>query len=307
MAYRVRQATVVRRKDYLIPAGFQKCAQPKCKRYARFPTEDPAVGYCLTHDKRVQALFAHARKSGRPTRGTQLAHIITAATRRYHPTDVLDISHTRKMRSLCGLEVDEIVALQSQWLSFDEGRYWLNAIVGASPAGAKGPRNAHAVVRTDKRAPLACLSCVNAYSAILREEHLALPGRLFVVRIVAVENENVVYLHPEGPGVGMYVSRDLTFSLDLSAACVFAKLEDAVATAGLFEGKYSDTARASAVVRRLVEDPDEDCTDLDPIQDRLAWYGGAFRHSDGKQWHSKLKSTFGIEFRLPHLDKDGEP
>lgn len=304
MAFTAKIATVVRRKDYLVPKGWCKCSHPKCNRFARFPNDDGTTGFCLAHDVRVQALFAKARKSGQKTRGTQLAHIVCASPRQYGPAQPLnlDASNTCRMRSMCGLEVDRIVALQSQWLSFTEGRYWLNAIIGASPAGSKGPRNAHAVVRTEKRAPMVCISCVNAYSALLRQEHLGLPGRMFVLRIIAVENEHVVYLNPEGPGIGEYVSRDKKTSLDLTAACMFAKLEDAVFVRDLFESMYAD-AGVKVAVRRMVEDPEEDCADLDPIQERLAWYGGAFRHSDGKQWHKYLKDTFGTAFTLPHEEK----
>lgn len=301
MSFRVLAATVVRRRDHLIPAGFMRCAAPRCGYFARFPTEKEGIGYCHLHDERVQRLFNRAKRKGRgKAPATPYAHIVAPELKRWIPAQTLDISNVKRMRSLCGIEVTEHVALQSRWLSFHEGRYWLNAIVGARPLGAKGPRTTESL-RLGKWAPLACLSCVNAYSALLREEHLGLPGRVFVLRITAVENERVVLTHPEGPGIGHYVSRDQKHSLDLTAACIFATLEDAIEAAGLFESTYADS-KVTVAVRRLVEDPDEECSTLDPLQERLAWYGGAFRRSDGKQWHTKLRNIFGIRFEMPHED-----
>lgn len=307
MAFKPTTPTIVRRADYLIPAGYVKCSAAGCWRYARYPGEKPGAEVCHHHEPRVMDLLERARRSGiKMQRGTKMAHILTVDSVTAQHGQPLDLSVTRhrKMRSLCGLEVDELTALQCKWLSYAEGRYWLNVITGTSSPGLKGPARTktNMVLGAPKRLMgLTCLSCINAYNIILRKEHLGLPGRLFVLRITDVTNERVVYLQPEGPGIGQYVSRDLKHSLDLTAACVFARLEDATSTRDLFESKHHD-AGVTVAVRRLVEDPAEDCGALDPLQERLAWFGGAFCHSDGAQWHHKLKSAFGVEFQLPHLD-----
>ena len=301
MAFKSSTATVVRRKGYLIPDGFIPCAHPECSRYARYPTANPKVGYCLKHDKRTQALFEHANKPGRVTRHSKLSHILTADVVIYRPAEPLDLTEARKLRSLCGLAVDRQVALQSQWLSFTEGRYWLN-VVRATARPERNRERGDEPVKLGKQ--FVCLACVQAYDKLVREEHLGLPGRMFVLRITAVENERVVFLHPDSPAVGQYVSRDLKYSFDLTANCMFAKLEDATAAAELFEDKYTE-ARVKVAVRRMVEDPVEDCYALDPLQERLAWYGGDLRASDGVKWQSYLQQKFGVEFRLPHEDTEG--
>lgn len=301
MSFRVIAPTVVRRGDYLIPEGYMRCAAPRCRRFARYPTEDPKVGYCLVHDHRAQTLRRRARRNEGRAGKTAFAHILTADCVWYRPGEALDPANARKLRSLCGIETSSELAVHSKWLSFTEGRYWLNVITGTTSRGSR--QRSAKNLRLETSQPLVCHSCVNAYSAILREEHLGLPGRMFVLRITHVENELVVWLHPEGPGVGQYISRDLSMSLDLTAACMFANLESALEARALFESKYHE-AGVTVAVRRMVEDPQEDCSALDPLQERLAWYGGAFRHSDGREWHQRLTKTFGIEFRLPHEEED---